>query len=158
MLELEVPNLQELDLDRVIAFGHTWSPTLELTPEVPFFHGHAITIDMAFSTTSPSSAATSPSSERDRIFWLMSQLGLALDSPHLTPELLQRGDRLDRADPRRPAARRGARRRSAPVRSSTTSRPRSSSAPSRSTDEVVRSYPRGGDGEDVFTLVTAAAP
>ena len=47
MLELEVPNLQELDLDRVIAFGHTWSPTLELTPELPFFHGHAIAIDMA---------------------------------------------------------------------------------------------------------------
>ncbi len=51
MLKLEVPNLQELDLDRVIAFGHTWSPTLELTPEVPYFHGHAVNIDMAFSTT-----------------------------------------------------------------------------------------------------------
>ena len=32
MLELEAPNLHEIDLDRVIAFGHTWSPTLELTP------------------------------------------------------------------------------------------------------------------------------
>ena len=31
MLDLEVPNLHELDLDRVIAYGHTWSPTLELT-------------------------------------------------------------------------------------------------------------------------------
>jgi len=31
MLEFEIPNLQELDLDRVIAYGHTWSPTLELT-------------------------------------------------------------------------------------------------------------------------------
>src|SRR6202012_5328401 len=26
MLSLEVPNLHELDLDRVIAYGHTWSP------------------------------------------------------------------------------------------------------------------------------------
>ncbi|MGL4177687.1 MAG: sedoheptulose 7-phosphate cyclase, partial [Dermatophilaceae bacterium] len=51
MLELEVPNLHELDLDRVIAFGHTWSPTLELTPEPPYFHGHAISVDMAYSTT-----------------------------------------------------------------------------------------------------------
>lgn len=32
MLELEAPNLHEINLDRVIAFGHTWSPTLELTP------------------------------------------------------------------------------------------------------------------------------
>ena len=51
MLELEAPNLHEIDLDRVIAFGHTWSPTLELTPPDPFFHGHAINIDMALSTT-----------------------------------------------------------------------------------------------------------
>ncbi len=51
MLELEAPNLHEIDLDRVIAFGHTWSPTLELTPPVPFFHGHAINIDMALSVT-----------------------------------------------------------------------------------------------------------
>ena len=30
-----MPNLRELDLDRVIAFGHTWSPTLELAPPMP---------------------------------------------------------------------------------------------------------------------------
>jgi len=90
MLRLETPNLQELDLDRVIAFGHTWSPTLELAPEVPFFHGHAINIDMAFSTTIAERRGLIPVSDRDRIFWLMSRLGLALDSPHLTPELLHR--------------------------------------------------------------------
>jgi 3-dehydroquinate synthase len=44
MLELESPNLHELGLDRVIAFGHTWSPTLELTPKIPLRHGHAITV------------------------------------------------------------------------------------------------------------------
>jgi demethyl-4-deoxygadusol synthase len=42
MLELEVPNLHELNLERVIAYGHTWSPTLELAPQVPMFHGHAV--------------------------------------------------------------------------------------------------------------------
>ena len=88
MLRLEVPNLQELDLDRVIAYGHTWSPTLELSPEVPYFHGHAINIDMAFSTTIAEVRGYVSPSERDRIFWLMARLGLALDSPHLTPELL----------------------------------------------------------------------
>ena len=90
MLELEVPNLQELELDRVIAYGHTWSPTLELTPEPPMFHGHAINVDMALSVTLAESRGLLPVSERDRIFWLMSRLGLSLDEPHLTPELLAR--------------------------------------------------------------------
>ncbi len=93
MLRLEVGNLQELDLDRVIAFGHTWSPTLELTPEVPFFHGHAIAIDMALSSTIAEQRGHLTVSERDRIFWLMSRLGLSLDSPHLTPELLRQATR-----------------------------------------------------------------
>ncbi len=90
MLRLEVPNLQELDLDRVIAYGHTWSPVLELAPEVPYFHGHAINIDMAFSTTIAEQRGYLSVSDRDRIFWLMSRLGLALSSPHLTPELLRK--------------------------------------------------------------------
>ncbi len=88
MLALEVPNLHELDLDRVIAYGHTWSPTLELTPDIPLFHGHAIAVDMAFSTTIAEQRGYISISDRDRIFWLMSRIGLSIDSPHLTPELL----------------------------------------------------------------------
>ena len=88
MLELEVNNLHELDLDRVIAFGHTWSPTLELTPEIPMFHGHGVNIDMAFSTTIAERRGYITIQERDRILGLMSRLGLALDSPYLTEEVL----------------------------------------------------------------------
>lgn len=88
MLELEAPNLHEIELDRVIAFGHTWSPTLELTPPAPFFHGHAINIDMALSTTVAEQRGLISTSERDRILGVMSRIGLALDSDHLTPELL----------------------------------------------------------------------
>jgi demethyl-4-deoxygadusol synthase len=88
MLELEAPNLHEINLDRVIAFGHTWSPTLELTPADPFFHGHAINIDMALSTTLAEQRGHLSVDERDRILGVMSDLGLALDSEHLTPELL----------------------------------------------------------------------
>jgi 3-dehydroquinate synthase len=90
MLRLEVPNLQELDLDRVIAFGHTWSPTLELSGDEPFFHGHAISIDMALSTTLAERRGYITASDRDRVLGLMSRLGLSLDSPLLTPELLRR--------------------------------------------------------------------
>lgn len=88
MLRLEVPNLQELDLDRVIAFGHTWSPTLELAADDPFFHGQAISVDMALSTTLAQRRGYITESARDRVLGLMNRLGLSLDSPYLTPELL----------------------------------------------------------------------
>jgi 3-dehydroquinate synthetase len=73
----------------VIAFGHTWSPVLELAPKAPFYHGHAVSIDMAFSTTIAEQRGYISASERDRIFWLLSRLGLSLTSPYLTPGLLR---------------------------------------------------------------------
>ena len=88
MLTLEVPNLHELDLDRVIAYGHTWSPTLELMPEIPMFHGHAISVDMAFSATVAAERGYLDVVDRDRILALMSRLGLAIDSPYLTAQLV----------------------------------------------------------------------
>ncbi len=90
MLALEVPNLHELDLDRVIAYGHTWSPTLELAPDPHLFHGHAISVDMAFSATVAERRGLIGSGERDRILALMSSIGLSIDSPYLTSELLRR--------------------------------------------------------------------
>ncbi len=91
MLELEVPNLHELDLDREIAYGHTWSPTLELAPEAPMLHGHAVNVDMALSATLAEQRGYITTAERDRILTVMSGLGLALDSPYLTPDLLAKG-------------------------------------------------------------------
>jgi 3-dehydroquinate synthase len=90
MLELEVPNLHELDLDRVIAYGHTWSPTLELAPEPPFFHGHAISIDMAYSATLAERLGLIDTVQRDRILGLFSRLGLSIDSPFFTAEILEK--------------------------------------------------------------------
>ena len=149
MLTLEVPNLQELDLDRVIAFGHTWSPILELTPEVPFFHGHAINIDMAFSTTLAEQRGYISISDRDRIFWLMSRLGLSLNSPYLTPALIRRAtdairqtrDGLLRAAVPRPIG-------SCHFVNDLTAEELNRALTIH--DEVCRKYPRQGDGEDVF--------
>lgn len=90
MLELEVPNLHELDLDRVIAYGHAWSPTLELAPEIPMFHGHGVNIDMAFSATIAWQRGYISETDFHRILRLMSRVGLALDSEYFTPELLWR--------------------------------------------------------------------
>ncbi|MBD2059776.1 sedoheptulose 7-phosphate cyclase [Oculatella sp. FACHB-28] len=88
MLELEASNLHELMLDRVIAYGHTWSPTLELAPEPPLLHGHAVNIDMALSATIAAKRGYITTEERDRILGLMSRLGLALDHPMLNGDLL----------------------------------------------------------------------
>lgn len=153
MLRLEVPNLQELELDRVIAYGHTWSPTLELTPDPPMFHGHAISVDMAYSTTIAEHRGYISISERDRIFWLMSKVGLSLDDDHLTPELvhyatesiLQTRDGLLRAAMPRPIGTcffvndlgRGELERMLDVHK-----------------QVCRSYPRGGVGEDVYVQLS----
>lgn len=75
-------------LDRVIAFGHTWSPTLELAPAIPLRHGHAINIDMAFSTTIAWRRGLITLEERDRILNLMSRVGLALDHELFEIELV----------------------------------------------------------------------
>jgi demethyl-4-deoxygadusol synthase len=155
MLELEVPNLQELDLDRVIAFGHTWSPTLELTPQVPYFHGHAVAIDMALSTTIAERRGYISVSERDRIFWLLSRVGLALTSPYLTPELLRKAtdsivqtrDGLLRAAVPRPIGR-------CHFMNDLTADELDQALAAH--QEVCRSYPRGGAGEDMFTTPAAA--
>jgi 3-dehydroquinate synthetase len=150
MLRLEVPNLHELDLDRVIAFGHTWSPTLELTPEVPFFHGHAVNIDMAFSTTIAEQRGYISARERDRIFWLMSRIGLTIDSPYLTAELLtaatdsivQTRDGLLRAAVPRPVG-------SCFFANDLTAEELSWMLSAHR--EICGTYLRGGDGEDAFT-------
>jgi 3-dehydroquinate synthase len=88
MLELEVRNLHELDLDRVIAYGHTWSPTLELAPRRPIYHGHAVNIDMAFSATIAAKRGYITNNDRDRILSLMSRIGLTLDHPLFDEELV----------------------------------------------------------------------
>jgi demethyl-4-deoxygadusol synthase len=75
-------------LDRVIAFGHTWSPTLELAPKIPLRHGHAINIDMAYSTTVAWKRGLITVEERDRILRLMSRVGLTLDHELFEIELV----------------------------------------------------------------------
>jgi demethyl-4-deoxygadusol synthase len=88
MIALETPNLHELMLDRVIAYGHTWSPTLELAPTVPLLHGHAVNIDMALSATIAAERGYISTTDRDRILGLMSRLGLSLDHPLLESDLV----------------------------------------------------------------------
>jgi demethyl-4-deoxygadusol synthase len=151
MLSLEVPNLHELDLDRVIAYGHTWSPTLELTPEIPMFHGHGVSIDMAFSATIAQQRGYISVSERNRILGLMSRIGLAIDSSYLTAELLwkatesigQTRDGLLRAAVPHPIG----------CCSFINDLTRAELDEYLAIhQEICRNYPRGGDGEDMFVF------
>jgi 3-dehydroquinate synthetase len=149
MLALEVPNLHELMLDRVIAYGHTWSPTLELTPDVPMFHGHGITIDMAFSATLAERRGLISTVDRDRIHTLMSGLGLSMDSEYFTPELVWRAtesiirtrDGQQRCAVPHPIG-------SCDFLNDLTRDELEQTLVAHK--EICRSYPRGGDGVDMF--------
>ncbi|KAF4550260.1 3-dehydroquinate synthase-like protein [Elsinoe fawcettii] len=88
MLELETPNLHEIGLDRIIAYGHTWSPLHELVPDVPLRHGHAISIDMAYSATLAHMRGLVSDAEYKRILGLFSRAGLSMDHPQFNEEIL----------------------------------------------------------------------
>ena len=156
MLKLEVPNLHELDLDRVIAYGHTWSPTLELTPEIPMFHGHSVAIDMAFTATIAQQRGYISVIDRDRILGLMSRLGLAIDSPYLTPELLWK------ATTSIARTRDGLQRAAAPcpigecrfMNDLTRTELDAALAVHR---EVCQAFPRNGDGVDMYVVLDKVA-
>ncbi|KAL1304948.1 hypothetical protein AAFC00_003859 [Neodothiora populina] len=91
MLKLESPNLHEIGLDRVIAYGHTWSPLHELIPDPPLRHGHAISIDMAYSATLANMRGILSDDEHKRLLNLFSRVGLSMDHPQFDEEILDQG-------------------------------------------------------------------
>ncbi|EGX90194.1 2-epi-5-epi-valiolone synthase [Cordyceps militaris CM01] len=88
MLKLETPNLHELMLDRVIAYGHTWSPIHELVPDPPLRHGHAISVDMAFSATLSFLRGHLSQADHLRLLRLFSRAGLTMDHAAFDEQLL----------------------------------------------------------------------
>lgn len=91
MLKLESPNLHEIGLDRVIAYGHTWSPLHELIPETPLRHGHAISIDMAFTATLAKKRGLLSDAEHARLLALFSRAGLSIDHPLFDDDVVDKG-------------------------------------------------------------------
>ena len=89
VLEYEIPNSREQTLNRVMYFGHTWSPVLELAAKPELLHGHAISVDMAYSATLSNLLGFLPPASYVRLLGLFSKLGLALDHPEFTLELLK---------------------------------------------------------------------
>lgn len=91
MLKLETPNLHEIGLDRVIAYGHTWSPLHELIPQPALRHGAAISIDMAYSATLANMLGLLGNDDHMRLLRLFSKAGLPIDHPQFDEDVLDRG-------------------------------------------------------------------
>ena len=69
----------------------SWSPLHELVPEVPLRHGHAISIDMAYSATLANMRGILSDSDHQRILGLFSKAGLSMDHHEFDEELLDNG-------------------------------------------------------------------
>ena len=63
----------------------------ELVPETPLRHGHAISIDMAYSATLANSRKLISDKEHRRILALFSRAGLSMDHPLFDEEILDKG-------------------------------------------------------------------
>ena len=63
----------------------------ELVPEIPLRHGHAISIDMAYSATLANSRKLISDDEHRRILNLFSRAGLSMDHHQFDEEILDKG-------------------------------------------------------------------
>lgn len=83
------PNLWEKTLERVVDYGHTFSPSLEMVALPALLHGEAVCIDMALTTCLGEQRGLVTAEERRRVLDLMARLELPTWHPLLTADLLQ---------------------------------------------------------------------
>ncbi|MEO7067336.1 MAG: sedoheptulose 7-phosphate cyclase [Rhodanobacter sp.] len=88
MLEELQPNLFEDDLARNVDFGHTFSYGLETRYEDRLLHGEAVLLDIAVSVLIAQRRGLLDDAEVDRVFALITALGIALDTGVLETELM----------------------------------------------------------------------
>ena len=62
----------------------------ELVPETPLRHGHAISIDMAYSATLANSRGLLSDEEHHRLLKLFSRAGLSMDHPQFDEDILDK--------------------------------------------------------------------
>jgi len=89
MLEELQPNLWEKELERVVDYGHSFSPTLEMRALPTLLHGEAVCIDMALTTVLAERRGLVSSRSRERILDVMRRLRLPICHPLCQPELLK---------------------------------------------------------------------
>ncbi|MFF3505005.1 sedoheptulose 7-phosphate cyclase [Streptomyces sp. NPDC003247] len=91
MLEELEPNLWEHQLQRLVDFGHSFSPAMEMAALPELLHGEAVSIDMAFSSVLAHRRGLLDRDDLTRILRVMDRLGLPVRHPVCAPELLARG-------------------------------------------------------------------
>ena len=89
MLEELQPNLWEKNLERVVDYGHSFSPTLEMRALPALLHGEAVSVDMALTTVLAHGRGLVSSRDRERIVDVMWRLRLPIWHPLLEPGLLR---------------------------------------------------------------------
>jgi 2-epi-5-epi-valiolone synthase len=83
------PNLHEKDLERLVDFGHSFSPMIEIESEHAIHHGEAVAIDMALSTRIAVRLGLMSERDSDRILALLEASGLPVfDEATCRPDLL----------------------------------------------------------------------
>ncbi|QLE73143.1 sedoheptulose 7-phosphate cyclase [Streptomyces rectiverticillatus] len=88
MLEELQPNLWETELERVVDYGHTFSPTVEMHALPALLHGEAVCVDMALTTVLGWRRGLVGTGQRDRILAVMQSLELPSWNALLEPGLL----------------------------------------------------------------------
>jgi 2-epi-5-epi-valiolone synthase len=88
MLQELEPNLWEHQLRRVVDYGHSFSPTIEMRALPDLLHGEAVCVDMALTSVIARDRGLLSDAELDRILGVMWGLGLPITHPVCTLELL----------------------------------------------------------------------
>jgi 3-dehydroquinate synthetase len=88
MLEELEPNLHESNLERIVDFGHTFSPSLELIADPPILHGEAVSADMALCVALSQDRKLLTEQDAVRVFQLLTDIGLPVSDGLFTAELL----------------------------------------------------------------------
>jgi len=69
----------------------SWSPFHELQPNPPLRHGHAISIDMAYTATLALDRGMLPKEDHTRLLKLFSRAGLSIDHPLYNDDVIEKG-------------------------------------------------------------------
>ncbi|MFJ5309574.1 sedoheptulose 7-phosphate cyclase [Streptomyces sp. NPDC088350] len=91
MLEELQPNLWEHELQRLVDFGHSFSPAIEMAALPELLHGEAVCIDMAFSAVLAHRRGLLNRTDLERILRVMDGLNLPTWHPVCTPDLMAHG-------------------------------------------------------------------
>lgn len=76
MLTELAPNLREKNLTRLMDFGHTWSPALEMHAMPSLLHGEAVNLDMTLSLVLAHHRGLMTAEDLDRVLAVMGSLAL----------------------------------------------------------------------------------